>query len=403
MRRRGDGQDYRTLAMLATALFVAAGSLQFTGIPLTEAHSPARAAAPDVFHEPHHTRALPKNLFWLSREFRPGDPRLVDVVGAGDVMMGSHDQGLNPDIHPDSDTRSLIGDELVDVFARADISFVNLEGPLYDGREPTEKICGACYAFRVPTSYAKLLAGLHLSAVSLANNHSSDYGEAGLRSTLAALDANHIGYFGLDRSDARTADIAMKDGSHAAFVSFAPNPGTLDINDLDSEARLIRALKKTHRVVVVSFHGGAEGWEYAHVEAGHAFFKGEDRGDVLRFAHDAIDAGADIVIGQGPHVPRALEIYRGHLIAYSLGNFWTYGAIDTSHVRGDGPVLEAFLAPDGTIAGFAIHSTEQHDTGIPHLDPSEDAVRLMLDLTREDFPQTAATLETARRGATPGT
>ena len=94
---------------------------------------------------------------------------------------------------------------------------------------------------------------------------------------------------------------------------------------------------------------------------GHAFFDGEDRGDVLAFAHNAVDAGADIVIGQGPHVPRALELYRGHLIAYSLGNFWTYGAIDTTAVRGDGPSLEAWLAPDGTVAGFAIHSTDQHE------------------------------------------
>ena len=84
-------------------------------------------------------------------------------------------------------------------------------------------------------------------------------------------------------------------------------------------------------------------------------FDGEDRGDVVRFAHAAIDAGADIVIGQGPHVPRAVELYRGHLIAYSLGNFWTYEGVMNYAVSGLGPVLEAWLAPDGTVAGLAIH------------------------------------------------
>ena len=228
------------------------------------------------------------------------------------------------------------------LFARADIAFANLEGPLYDGEEPTDNFCGHCYAFRSPTSYVRFLAQLGLGAVSLANNHSADYGDAGRASTLAVLRANRIGAFGLDRDDARSADMTLRDGTQAALISFAPNSGTLDINDFDTEARLIRALKATHRIVVVSFHGGAEGFEYAHVEAGHAGFKGEDRGDVLRFAHTAVDAGADIVIGQGPHVPRALELYRGHLIAYSLGNFWTYGAIDTSAVRGEGRCWKPF-------------------------------------------------------------
>ena len=155
------------------------------------------------------------------------------------------------------------------------------------------------------------------------------------------------------------------------IVAFAPNTGTLDINDVEAAAKLVRALKRTHRMVVVSFHGGAEGEEFAHVVPGHAFFDGEDRGDVIVFAHAAIDAGADIVIGQGPHVPRALDIYRGRLIAYSLGNFWTYRAIDTSAARGAGPVLEAWLTPDGSLAGFVIHSTEQRTTGLPRLDPDE--------------------------------
>ena len=99
-----------------------------------------------------------------------------------------------------------------------------------------------------------------------------------------------------------------------------------------------------------------------------------------------IDAGADIVIGQGPHVPRALEVYHGHLIAYSLGNFWTYAGVQTYAVSGMGPVLEAWVAPDGAIAGFTIHSTRQAGLGVPHLDPLDEAARYMLYLTKSDFP-----------------
>jgi hypothetical protein len=117
---------------------------------------------------------------------------------------------------------------------------------------------------------------------------------------------------------------------------------------------------------------------------------------VVRFAHAAIDAGADIVIGQGPHVPRAVELYRGHLIAYSLGNFWTYQGVMTYAVSGLGPVLEAWLAPDGTIAGFSIHSTRQAGLGVPHLDPADEAARYIFYLTKTDFPDTDALLETPR-------
>jgi hypothetical protein len=382
--------------IIAALFFVAAAILHLTGISLSPLHYVP------IFHRPAQKHAAafvpPAHYYWLSREFSPGDPALIDVVGAGDVMMGSRDQRLDPDIDAANDVSELVGEAITAIFHRADVAFVNLEGPLYDGDDPPAKVCAHCYVFRSPTSYARLLAQLGVSAVSLANNHSGDYGDAGRAATIAALQDNHIGYFGLDRDDARIAERALRSGDRAAIVSFAPNTGTLDINDLAAETRLIRALKASHRIVVVSFHGGGEGEEYEHVAAGHVFFDGEDRGDVVAFAHDAIDAGADIVIGQGPHVPRALEIYRGHLIAYSLGNFWTYGAIGTSAARGAGPVLEAWLAPDGLLAGFAIHSTEQREMGVPRLDPDGDAERRILALTRADFPETGARLEKAQRG-----
>jgi poly-gamma-glutamate capsule biosynthesis protein CapA/YwtB (metallophosphatase superfamily) len=333
----------------------------------------------------------PETQIWLSDSYKPGDPHLVSVVAGGDVMMGASNIALNPAIVPGVDAAKLIGPELAAIFRRADMSFVNLEGPLYDGNAPSAKDgCGRCYAFHSPTYYADVLASLRLSAVNLANNHSGDYGEAGRNATMAELKKRGIGFGGLDQDGARFASIALRDGRQAAVVGFAPNDGTLDINKIDEAAALVQSLKKTHVLVVVWFHGGGEGWDHARIPHGHEEYFGEDRGDVIAFAHAAIDAGADIVIGSGPHVPRALELYRGHLIAYSLGNFWTYDGVSVTQVRGLGPVLEAWIAPDGSVAGFTLHSTRQTGTGMPRLDAEDEAARYVYYLTAADFPDTAA-------------
>jgi poly-gamma-glutamate capsule biosynthesis protein CapA/YwtB (metallophosphatase superfamily) len=344
----------------------------------------------------------PEQPVWLSKQYQPGDQRLTDIVGAGDVMMGSISQGLNPALKPGTDVATLVGADLAGVFRHADVAFVNLEGPLYEGGQGTGKNCAQCFAFRGPTFYAGILRSFGIDVVSLANNHSGDYGEAGRDSTMAALRANGIAYGGLDRDDARTGEMILPSGKKVGFIAFAPNNGTLNINDLAKAAQLVRDLKKTHDIVMVSFHGGGEGWTYVHVKPGAETFVGENRGDVTAFAHTVIDAGADIVIGQGPHVPRALEVYRGHLIAYSLGNFWTYNGVQTYAVSGLGPVLEAWVAPDGAIAGFVIHSTRQAGLGVPHLDPLDEAARYMLYLTRSDFPGTAALLAGHKQVATNG-
>lgn len=325
-------------------------------------------------------------VFWLSKTYRPGSPGVVSVVAAGDLMMGSIGTGLNPAIRPGTDAATLIGPGLANIFRRADIAFVNLEGPLYSGGAGSAKSCKNCFSFHSPPYYAQVLANLGIDAVSLANNHSGDYGEAGRISTMAALRKARIGFGGLNRDGARAATLILPGGRKAAVVAFAPNSGTLNLNNIAAAQMLVRQLKKTHDLVIVSFHGGAEGWAYVHVPKKEEFFYGEDRGNVMRFAHAVIDAGADLVVGQGPHVPRAVEIYRGHLIAYSLGNFWTYSGVLNYAVSGLGPVLETWLAPNGEVAGFTIHSTRQAGLGVPHLDPLGEASRYVLYLTKSDFP-----------------
>jgi hypothetical protein len=328
--------------------------------------------------------------YWLSSDYARGDSRLFSIVAAGDLMMGTaypSDAGLNPALTPDSNAAELLGEDLAQIFRRADIAFVNLEGTLFDGPNGPAKRCRNCYAFRSPTSYARILQSLGIDVVSLANNHSGDFGPAGRASTVRSLAEAGIASAGLVR-EARTASLTLIDGRRVGIAAFSPNIGTFSLNDLAGAQRLVRGLTRTSDFVFVSFHGGAEGWDATRVPAGTEFYLGENRGAVERFAHRMIDAGATMVVGHGPHVPRAMEIYRGRLIAYSLGNFWTHGAMMNYAVSGLGPVVEAWIAPDGTLAGVTLHSTRQAGLGLPHLDPLGEAARYVLYLTRSRYPAT---------------
>ena len=148
------------------------------------------------------------------------------------------------------------------------------------------------------------------------------------------------------------------------------------------------SVKAEHDIILVSFHGGAEGLDALHIPFANEFYYNEDRGDVVAFAHAVIDAGADLVVGHGPHVPRALELYRGRLIAYSLGNFCTYYGISVVGLKGLAPVLRVTLTDEGEFVEGQIISARQQRTLGPIPDPSNEAARLMKRLTEADFPNT---------------
>ena len=103
------------------------------------------------------------------------------------------------------------------------------------------------------------------------------------------------------------------------------------------------------------------------------------------FARGAVDAGADLVIGHGPHVVRGMERYKNRLIAYSLGNFATYYGISVAGIKGIAPILSATLDGEGRFIEGRIVSTVQHRPAGPSIDPQRRAQKLMLGLTIEDF------------------
>ncbi len=310
-------------------------------------------------------------------------PVRLRLRAGGDVMMGTS----FPEGHlPPEDGEHLL-DAVAPIIADSDLTFVNLEGPLCDHGETKKcKRSKNCYAFRSPTRYGRYLQQAGVDVVSTANNHSGDFGELCRRETESTLDALGIAWSGPPGSVATV----QRSGLNIGLVAFHTSGACNDVNDRAGELKLIRAAKANHDLVVVSFHGGAEGARATHVIRGAEKFHGENRGDLTAFAHAAIDAGADLVLGHGPHVVRAIEFYRSKMIAYSMGNFATYGRFDLGGRLARGMVLEVELGADGAFLGGRVIPTRQRDRGIPELDPDGPLLAELRALTLADFPGSGA-------------
>lgn len=303
----------------------------------------------------------------------------ISVAAVGDIMLGND---FPNDLLPPADGVTMLEDVAPQLKA-ADITVGNLEGVLLDGGKPFKKCQnnGRCYVFRTPSRYVRHLVEAGFDVVSLANNHARDFGEEGRSTTMAHLDAAGI------RHSGREGDVASWSaaGRRVAFIAFAPSAGSHDIRDVAGMQRLVAELAAQHDIVIVSFHGGAEGSEAIHVPFATEIFHGEDRGDVARFARAAVEAGADLVLGHGPHVPRGMELHHERLIVYSLGNFATYLGINVSGRNGLAPIVIATLDGEGRFVSGQIHSNRQERPGGPRSDNSHAAARLMARVTAEDF------------------
>jgi hypothetical protein len=309
----------------------------------------------------------------------------IIITAVGDVMLGT----TFPDetALPPNDGADLLT-EVTPFLKRGDVVYGNLEGPLTDGGESAKcrgKRLGTCFAFRVPTRYGKYLKEAGFTVMGLANNHAMDFGLEGRASSRQTLEAVQIGHTG------ETGDIARLTvkGKKVAIIAFATYPGAYNFLDLDESLQAVRSLRSEADLVIVGFHGGAEGATHQHVPEGDETFLGEDRGDLRRFAHAAVDAGADLVLGSGPHVVRGMEVYKGKLIAYSLGNFATYGPFNLNGENGLSLILEAHLAPDGNFIRGQAYAVKQDKPGGPKLDAERRILPILRSLSSSDFPQSA--------------
>lgn len=306
----------------------------------------------------------------------------VTIIGVGDIMMGS----LYPEpVLPPEDGKFLMK-EVEHVLQNADVTIGNLEGVLLD-EGGTPKTCRdpkVCYVFRSPTRYVRNLVNAGFDAMSLANNHAGDFGEAGRKSSMKTLEGAGIHHAGQLQQQYVTFE---KNGVRFGFAAFAPNSNCVSLLDIPKAKAIVAHLDSVADIVIVSFHGGAEGPQYQHVTRQTEIFHGENRGNVWVFAHAVIDAGADVVFGHGPHVTRAIEVYKNRFIAYSLGNFCTYGGINVSGVNGLAPIIKVFTDRSGKFLKGQITATYQVARDRVKIDPEKRVVTKIIELTKKDFPE----------------
>ncbi|TAE32137.1 MAG: CapA family protein [Candidatus Kapaibacterium sp.] len=314
------------------------------------------------------------------------------IKAVGDVLLGSYTPSRF--IPPDSGNVFVtsIGAQL----RGADICFGNFEAAFaIEGKMRAQKCSeasrrrGVCYEFGTPPFLAPSLKKLGFTVMSVDNNHADDYGADAAEFTKQTLREQ-----GIVPAPKRGHAEIMIAGKRVAIAAFGFSETSHKISDVENSARVVRELKKSYERVLVSFHGGAEGKNAMHTSDKTEIFVGENRGNMIQFAHAVIDAGADMVIGHGPHVLRAVELYKNRFIAYSLGNFLTYGNINVKGVSGIACVLEASLdKASGEFLGGRIIPVVQRDPGIPELDPAQQAITLIRELTSSDFPATPLVIE----------
>lgn len=298
----------------------------------------------------------------------------VSIAAVGDIVMGTTG-------HLPPDGGASFFADVAPAF-EGDIVLGNLEGTLSTA---SGSKCGpdstSCFAFQAPPSYAKWLREAGFTVLNLANNHAFDFGAEGQRQTIAALRRRGL------RITGRPGQVTIQRVGQArvAIIGFAPYPWAQDLNDIPAASKLVRAATRKADLVVVTFHGGAEGSDRTHVPQGPETYLGEARGDLRAFAHAVVDAGADLVIGHGPHVLRGMEWYRDRLVAYSLGNFGGYGVFSLSGPLGISGVLQVTLEANGDWVEGRLVATALVGEGVPALDPAEAAHGLVRELSRQDF------------------
>lgn len=309
----------------------------------------------------------------------------LTLIAVGDIMMGSTG---SRGILPPNDGQDLFV-PVSPFLVGGDILFGNLEGPLLDGGESIKCRIEAsryCFEFKSPTRYGRYLKNAGFTVLNIANNHTLDFGMEGLRSTLETLGSLGIHPIG----GKAMAELLIK-GKKVALVGFSylASDYAHSLLEIDKAKAIITLLKKDHDLVFVSFHGGAEGKSALQVVNEREMFLGENRGNVMLFSRSVIDAGADLVLGHGPHVLRALELYKGKLIAYSLGNFLTYGLFNLKGPNGISVLLKVNLDLEtGNFLDAQLISVKLVEGGIPVVDETKEGITLIQQLThnsRFDF------------------
>ena len=299
----------------------------------------------------------------------------------GDVMTGSDypDKSYLP-----SNEGKDIFKSVENYFKNSDVNFANLEGAIANTNTQSSKRSKNSYSFRMPPYMANRIAEAGFNIVAVANNHSRDFGDKGYKQTQEYLKNAGIKIVGNILNTATIIEIKNKKIGFLAFYyfSYANN----SIQDITSAKALVEKTKKECDFLIVSFHGGAEGRNMFRVPKETEIFYGENRGDVYKFARAVSDAGADLIIGHGPHVLRAMEIYNNSFIAYSLGNFVGYKQFSLAGNNGISAILQITLNDNLKIDSAKVIPIKLINGGIPSVDSSNEAIKKLNNYADLDFP-----------------
>jgi cell wall-associated NlpC family hydrolase len=307
----------------------------------------------------------------------------VSIIGTGDIMLGSNYPSEAK--LPVNDGKDLLRNVRT-ILQSADLTFGNLEGCFLNSGGTRKSCNSGCYYFRMPDRYVERLLDAGFDVINIANNHIGDFGQQARTNTVKVLKEAGLAYAGL-KDICETSEFEIN-GVKYGFCGFSPNNGTVKITDLAYAKKIVAGLDKTCDIVIVSFHGGAEGPKNNRVTRKTETFYGENRGNVYEFAHAVIDAGADVVFGHGPHVVRAAELYKDRFIIYSMGNFCTSGDFSINGISGYAPVVKIYTDKKGVFRNGQIFSALQKDKTGPVIDETNAAAKEIKRLTELDFPET---------------
>ncbi len=325
----------------------------------------------------HKSLAIDKNNL-------PEGGDTITIIGVGDIMMGT----LIPSrtYLPKNNDCSPLLKPTSKILSSGDVTFGNLEGVFTDTQKGA-KNCGSsknCWTFGMPSKYVDCLTNAGFDLISIANNHTGDFGQTGRTNTVNVLKKAGLTYAGLTSCPSA---ILEKNGVKYGFCAFAPNRGTVQITDYARAQQIVKDLESKCDIVIVSFHGGAEGSKHQHVTRKTEVFLGHNRGNVYEFARKVIDAGADVVFGHGPHVTRAVDLYKDRFIIYSMGNFCTWSRINVQGVSGLAPIVKVHTTKEGKFLKGEIISTYQTKYQPPKIDSQKRVLKKIQDLTKQDIPE----------------
>lgn len=329
----------------------------------------------------------------------------IRVCAGGDVTLGTNldtawmrrgGARLRAE-HGLSDEPASLVAPLRPLFADADIVLLNVETAI--GRGPAKTKCGPrsknCYAFRSPPSAAAALRSLGRDDAyvigNVANNHARDAGDVGVDSTISHLHRATVLVTG---ADTLATPVVLRGGTTVAVLGFYAGDMVTDARNIAAVSRHVARAVEQYGTVVVTAHIGAEGIGWQRVGDSTEFFLESriDRGNPVAFARAAIDAGAALVVGHGPHVLRAAEWRGDRLALYSLGNLVTYGPFNNAEPINRGAVACADL--DGaSVVGADLRATVQIAPGVVMQDPAGRALRLIDSLSVLDFPGSGARVD----------